>query len=105
MFKAVKLVPIALWIAAGAACTSSPATTTPATVAAAESTPAPAHAVPNPSAPQENEVVASGPIIVEDQVDVAAQRDGLISKVLGEPGTQVKKGQLLETIDERQVAA
>ena len=105
MVKAVKIVPVVLWIAACAACTSSPATTTPATVAAAESTPAPVHAAPNPSALQESEVVASGPIIVEDQVDVAAQRDGLISKILAEPGTQVKKGQLLATLDDRQVAS
>jgi membrane fusion protein, multidrug efflux system len=105
MFKVVKLVPIALWIAAGAACSSSPASTTPATVAAAESTPSPAHAVPTPAAPPENEVVASGPIIVEDQVDVAAQRDGVISEIFAEPGTLVKKGQLLARLDDRQIAA
>jgi membrane fusion protein (multidrug efflux system) len=49
--------------------------------------------------------VASGPIIVEDQVDLAAQRDGVISEVFAEPGTSVKKGQLLAKMDDRQIAA
>ena len=52
-----------------------------------------------------SEFVASGPIIVEDQVDVAAQRDGVVVKVLAEPGTAVKKGQLLAAIDDRQISA
>jgi RND family efflux transporter MFP subunit len=49
--------------------------------------------------------VASGPIIVEDQVDVAAQREGVITKVLADAGTRVKKGQLLAALDDRQITA
>jgi HlyD family secretion protein len=56
-------------------------------------------------AAKEPEFLASGPIVVENQVDVAAQRDGVIAKVLAEPGTLVKRGQLLATLDERQVSA
>lgn len=88
------------------ACSSAP-TSSPATVAAAE--PAKSASAPTggeaDSAKRESEVVASGPIIVEDQVDVAAQRDGIIAKVFAEPGTQVKKGQLLASLDDRQIAA
>jgi HlyD family secretion protein len=53
----------------------------------------------------EHEFVASGPIIVEDQVDVAAQRDGVIAKVLADAGTRARKGQLLAMLDDRQISA
>lgn len=48
---------------------------------------------------------ASGPIVVENQVDVAAQREGVVAKVLAEPGTLVHKGQLLAQLDDRQLLA
>ena len=51
------------------------------------------------------EFTTSGPIIVENQVDVTAQRDGVVRKVLAEPGVPVKKGQLLATLDDRQISA
>ncbi|HWH58235.1 MAG TPA: biotin/lipoyl-binding protein, partial [Terriglobales bacterium] len=102
MMKAV--VACALLIV-GVACSSSPSEG-PATVSAAEPAPQaaptqPSHASPGPQV----DFVASGPIIVEDQVDVAAQRDGLISEVLAEPGTAVRKGQLLAKMDDRQISA
>jgi len=83
------------------ACTTSPAAPT---VSAAESTPQKAAAAAA-AAPQENEFVASGPIIVENQVDVAAQRDGVIAKILADAGTRVTKGQLLASLDDRQISA
>lgn len=101
MKKAV--VAFALLIVA-VACSSSPSEA-PATVSAAEPPQAapvqPSHASNGPQV----DFIASGPIIVEDQVDVAAQRDGLISEVLAEPGTAVKKGQLLAKMDDRQISA
>ena len=92
------------FLSAGLACSSSPAA--PATtVSASETASLPEHAV-KPAAPaHETEFLASGPIVVEDQVDVTAQRDGLVAKVLAEPGTAVKKGQLLAVLDDRQIAA
>src|SRR5260370_263472 len=51
------------------------------------------------------EFLASGPIVVEDQVDVTAQRDGMVTRVLAEPGTAVKKGQLVAKLDDRQIFA
>jgi len=82
----------------------SPPSEGPATVAAAEPTPAPAQAgTPNSGA--QVDFVASGPIIVEDQVDVSAQREGIISAVFAEPGTFVKRGQLLAKMDDRQITA
>jgi len=49
--------------------------------------------------------LASGPLVVENQVDVAAQRDGVIVKTMAEPGTLVKTGQMLALLDDRQIAA
>jgi RND family efflux transporter MFP subunit len=48
---------------------------------------------------------ASGPLIVEHQVDVAAQRDGVIAEVQAEPGLMVRAGQLLARLDDQQVTA
>lgn len=56
-----------------------------------------------PAAPQE--LAVSGPIVVENQVDVEAQRDGVVSAIATDTGTFVRKGQLLGQIDDRQLAA
>jgi HlyD family secretion protein len=75
-------------------------------VAAAEAASASPHnEAISPVAATEHEFVASGPIIVEDQVDVAAQRDGVIAKVLADVGTRARKGQLLAMLDDRQISA
>jgi membrane fusion protein (multidrug efflux system) len=49
--------------------------------------------------------IGSGPIVVEEQVELAAQRDGVVSQVFVETGTPVKKGQLLAKLDDRQLTA
>jgi RND family efflux transporter MFP subunit len=89
-------------IAAG--CNSSSST---AGVSAAEAAPAPAMTATKAAATvtASAEYLASGPIIVEDQVDVSAQRDGVVAEITAEPGMSVKKGQLLARLDDRQVTA
>jgi|SRR5579862_4410959 len=52
-----------------------------------------------------NDDIASGPIVVEDQVDLNAQRDGIVAEILVEAGASVKKGQLLAKLDDRQLSA
>jgi len=97
----LKLIAIGFCLVVGAACSSSPPQ---GTVSAAEA--APLQTQKNaPVAAQETEFLASGPLIVEDQIDVGAQRDGVIARVLAEPGTQVHKGQLLAALDDRQLSA
>ena len=49
--------------------------------------------------------IASGPIVVENQVDLAAQRDGLVVQVFVETGAPVRKGQILAQLDDRQLTA
>ncbi|HWK31372.1 MAG TPA: efflux RND transporter periplasmic adaptor subunit [Terriglobales bacterium] len=47
----------------------------------------------------------SAPIIVENQVDVVAQREGVVAAINVEAGNAVHKGRLLATIDDRQLTA
>src|SRR5581483_6885395 len=100
MKRVFVIAPIAWGIVFTLACSSAPVTPS---VAAAE--PAKAAAAPVTSASADAGFVAPGPIIVEDQVDVAAQRDGVVAQVLAEAGTPVKKGQLLAKLDDRQISA
>lgn len=52
-----------------------------------------------------DEILATGPIVVENQVEVAALREGVIATILAQPGTTVRKGQLLARLDDRQISA
>ena len=103
MSKSANIFSIALALSVGVACTSSPASP-PSTVAAAEAATPPRNAASStPQAP--DDFLASGPIIVENEVDVTAQRDGIVAKVTAEPGTSTRKGQLLANLDDRQISA
>src|SRR5216684_1001625 len=98
-----KIAPLVLVMLVSAACSSSPAA--PAvSVVSAEAAPAASSSTMKTSS-NAGDFVASGPIIVEDQVDVAAQRDGVVDRILAEPGTPVKKGQLLAALDDRQISS
>lgn len=59
--------------------------------------------VPSASAQEPDVYVASGPIVVENQVDVAAQRSGLVTRILAEVGKPVHQGDVLALLDDRQV--
>lgn len=87
------------------ACSSSgPQAVTPV-LAASEPAAAPAARPTAAPAARESAFVASGPLLVEDQVDVAAQRPGLVAKILVDVGQPVRKGELLATLDDRQLTA
>jgi len=62
-------------------------------------------AAPQASVQKENVFVASGPVVVENQLDVTALREGLVVSILAQPGTQVHQGQLLAKLDDRQISA
>jgi RND family efflux transporter MFP subunit len=96
-------VSLAVLIIGSAACTSSP--TAPGVSVTSAEAAAPVSTQKSSSVANAGDFVSSGPIIVENQVDVAAQRDGVVAKTLAEPGTQVRKGQLLAALDDRQISA
>jgi RND family efflux transporter MFP subunit len=82
------------------------------TTALANPAPAPAAATrnvpavtPGPSEAVENSLVVSGPIIVEHQVDVTAQREGILVKIFFDAPARVKAGTVLARLDNRQIAA
>ncbi|HEU5334446.1 MAG TPA: efflux RND transporter periplasmic adaptor subunit [Terriglobales bacterium] len=82
---------------------SGPQAVTP--VLAAEEPSVSASASAASARPRSTSFVASGPLIVEDQVDVAAQRSGVVAKILADVGQPVRKGQLLALLDDRQLTA
>ena len=55
--------------------------------------------------PSQPDFLASGPLIVENQLDVASQREGIVDKILVDTGRTVRRGELLATIDDRQLRA
>jgi RND family efflux transporter MFP subunit len=54
---------------------------------------------------EETSYVASGPLVVEHQVDLAAERAGVVAKILVQVGARVHKGQVLAELDARQLQA
>ena len=66
---------------------------------------APAPATAPVARPRDTSFLASGPLLVEDQVDVGAQRPGMVAKLLADVGQPVRQGQLLALLDDRQLLA
>ena len=58
-----------------------------------------------PATSQADVFIATGPIVVEQQLDVAALRDGVVAELKADVDTPVQKGQLLARLDDRQLAA
>jgi membrane fusion protein, multidrug efflux system len=83
--------------------------TTPSVTNAAPS-PAPAVATAPAARPAaadaaDSAVVVTGPIIVEHQVEMTAQRDGIVERIYFDAPVRVKAGTLLAQLDGRQIAA
>src|SRR5262250_1158833 len=57
------------------------------------------------SQPADALLAASGPIIVEHQVELSAQRDGVVQKIYFDAPARVKAGTLLAELDGRQTQA
>lgn len=58
-----------------------------------------------PSKAADTGLLITGPLIVEHQVDVTAQRDGIIASVSAEAGNRVGTGTVLARMDNRQLIA
>jgi membrane fusion protein, multidrug efflux system len=85
---------------------------TPSTTNAASATPASSPAptlvsAPTPAAAdiQTSSLIVTGPIIVEHQLDLSAQRDGIVTKLFSDVSSRVKAGALMAQIDDRQIIA
>ena len=74
--------------------------------AAPASSPGGSAPAPVANAPvSDNGFTVSGPLIVEHQLDVLAQRDGVIAELRSEAGARVHAGDLLAQLDDRQLTA
>lgn len=81
----------------------------PQPVMASNAAPQPAATATSPvrhtPAAAEPELVVSGPIIVEHEVDLTAQRDGVVTQIFYDVPAHVKAGTLLAQFDDRQLQA
>jgi len=68
---------------------------------AGSGTPAPAESI----SASDSGLTVSGPLIVEHQLDVLAQHEGVIAELRSEAGAHVRAGDLLARLDDRQLAA
>jgi len=101
-----RIVPIALGAALLAAgCGDSKTSAPDVTNAAAVPAPLPATRTAPLVEAADTGLVVSGPIIVEHQVDLAAQRDGVLAKIYFDAPSRVKTGTMLAQLDDRQIAA
>ena len=57
------------------------------------------------SVPAEGSFTVSGPLIVEHELDVLSQREGIIASLRAGVGTRVQAGELLAQLDDRQLTA
>jgi HlyD family secretion protein len=75
------------------------------TALAAAPQPAKVSAPSTPARTSDEAYVATGPIVVENQVDVLAQREGLIRQIFVDVGASVQKGTLLAQLDDTELSA
>lgn len=76
------------------------------TVAAASAAaPSPAPAAPKESPAASEDLVTTGPVTMEQQIDVVALRAGVITSLAADVDATVNKGQTLAQLDDRQVTA
>lgn len=92
------------------ACDSRPASvaasaTTPSAVSAPASKPADAVAPAIPDAADARSFSTTGPLVAEQQADIAAERNGRIVGINVRIGDRVKKGQILAQLDDRTLRA
>jgi RND family efflux transporter MFP subunit len=81
---------------------ATPAVTNAASASPPHSAPTPA---PEPVEAVDAAITVSGPIIVEHQVEMTAQRDGVVQKIFFDAPARVKAGTLLAKLDDRQISA
>jgi membrane fusion protein (multidrug efflux system) len=104
--RKVILLAVAIAVMQGAGCGSDKPPI--ATVSNAASLPVAAPLPEQPAAapaPVDPELTVSGPIIVENEVDLTAQRDGVVAKVFYDVPARVKAGTVLAQLDDRELQA
>jgi len=96
-----KLFSLVLAAAAASGCSDTKPETASA-LPSAVSTSQPAQVKP---AATSEALTITAPLIVEHQVDVTAQRDGIVARISAESGNRVRAGTVLARLDDRQLTA
>jgi RND family efflux transporter MFP subunit len=65
---------------------------------------APSHAAPTPASEAHN-FTTTGPLVVEQQADIVAERDGRVTAVKVDIGDHVRRGDVLALLDDRALVA
>jgi membrane fusion protein (multidrug efflux system) len=78
---------------------------TSAAVPRAVSAAQPPTAAPVEPAPASDDLTITAPLIVEHQLDVTAQRDGIVASISADSGARVNAGKVLARLDDRQLTA
>jgi RND family efflux transporter MFP subunit len=83
---------------------------TPVAASATSTVPAPASSAPtaplaSPDAAESRPFTTTGPLVADQQADVAAERDGLIMHIGVQIGDHVRKDQVLAQLDDRALQA
>jgi RND family efflux transporter MFP subunit len=93
----------------GTGCDSHPqaqaAADPPPGVAAPPTPRSPAASVPSYDTSDPRHFTTTGPLVAEQQADVAAERDGRVAQIAVKIGDHVQKGQLLALLDDRTLRA
>ena len=95
----------AVGLAAFTVCCADTGGQRPTAVEAKAQAATPPKAAPELPEKTRDEIIVSGALTVEHQLDVAALRDGVISSITVDVDSLVRKGQELATLDDRQVAS
>jgi membrane fusion protein, multidrug efflux system len=101
--RLLTLLLAAMLVATLASCSNSSASAAGPSAPAETATASNSAQQPSPAAP--STYVVSGPIVVENQLDVQAQREGVVNRILADTGKRVRKGDLLAELDARQLQA
>jgi RND family efflux transporter MFP subunit len=72
---------------------------------AAAPQPAAVNPATSPAPVDEQSYIATGPIVVENQVDVLAEREGVVKKILVDVGAAVTQGTVLALLDDSELTA
>jgi RND family efflux transporter MFP subunit len=99
----VAVVALSPWIAGCDAHQAAQAAPIPAPVRAASVSPT--TTVPETTPPVAERFTTTGPLVAEQQSDIAAERDGRVVSISVEIGDRVKRGQLMASLDDRALVA
>ncbi len=84
---------------------NSPATPTPSSAATAAVAAPVAPVAPTSTQPDSAHFTTTGPLVADQQSDVAAERDGRVVHIAVEIGDHVRRGQVLASLDDRTLRA